>query len=129
MGHYHADERLDSKLCDEAYASWAYRSCLQKEVADEVLVAETGDTLGGFVTLKMDSPSGEANMILNAVHPDAQGRGIYSSLVSAAKEWSFRNGADTLATSTHLPNRACKRVWTTQDFSLRMPSTHIHKLV
>jgi hypothetical protein len=29
-GHYHADRRLAPASCDEVYASWAYRSCVDE---------------------------------------------------------------------------------------------------
>ena len=36
LGDYHADDRLDRAKCDELYTSWAYCSCVSREVADEV---------------------------------------------------------------------------------------------
>jgi len=36
LGRYHADDRLDRGKCDELYTSWAYCSCVSREVADEV---------------------------------------------------------------------------------------------
>ena len=42
INHYHADGRLDKRRCDEVYADWAYRSCLSRKMADEVLIADSG---------------------------------------------------------------------------------------
>src|SRR5437588_8541868 len=51
-GHYHADSRLDRSKCDEGYVSWAVRSCISKQVAAEVLVAERDNRIIGFLTLR-----------------------------------------------------------------------------
>ena len=52
FGHYHADPRLDRAKCDETYASWAERSCVDEAVASGVLVAEHGGRVAGFLTLQ-----------------------------------------------------------------------------
>src|SRR3972149_1509874 len=54
FGHYHADERLGRQECDEVYTSWALRSCLSRDVADEVLVADLGGNIVGFATLRLN---------------------------------------------------------------------------
>ena len=126
VGHYHADPRLDRQKCDEAYASWAYRSCMQKDLADQVLVAEQDGALKGFVVLKMHRPD-EGQLVLNAVHPEAQGSGVYSALVSATKEWCFYQGAKHITTSTHLPNIAVQKVWTRHGFWLTHADCTFHK--
>jgi GNAT superfamily N-acetyltransferase len=126
IGHYHADPRLDPKKCDEIYASWAYRSCVLGEVADQVLVAVLNGSLAGFITLKMNA-SIEGIMILAAVRQDAQGSGIYTALVSAAKEWCFQKGAKRVSTSTQLPNRAVQKEWTLQGFWLVHAAYTFHK--
>ncbi len=126
VGHYHADPRLDREKCDETYASWAYRSCTLGEVADQVLIAERDGSLAGFITLKMNTPE-EGQMVLNAVHPGAQGSGVYSALVSSAKEWCFQRGAKRVTTSTQLPNRAVQKVWARQGFWLAHAAYTFHK--
>jgi len=108
VGHYHADPRLSREKCDETYASWAYRSCTIGDLADEVLVAEQNGSLAGFITLKINTPE-EGQMVLNAVHPEAQGSGVYFALVSAAKEWCFQRGVIRVITSTQLQTGPCKK--------------------
>lgn len=125
-GHYHADPRLDRDRCDEVYASWAYRACTSKEVADHVFVAELNCTLVGFAALKMIN-SEEDELILNAVHPDAQEAGVYSTLVSALKEWCFSRGAHSLIASTHLRNTGAQKTWTRQGFELSNALYTFHK--
>lgn len=126
VGHYHADPKLDRQKCDEAYASWAYRSCIRKDIADQVLVAKQDGSLKGFIVLKMHKPEA-GQLVLNAVHPEAQGSGVYSALVSAAKEWCFQQGAKRITTSTHLPNIAVQKVWARHGFWLTHADCTFHK--
>src|SRR5262249_28742175 len=47
-GHYHSDPRIDRARAAEAYVDWAVRSCRDRTVADEVLVAEVDGRVAGF---------------------------------------------------------------------------------
>jgi GNAT superfamily N-acetyltransferase len=125
-GHYHADPRLDPAKCDETYASWAYRSCTSREVANEVLVAEMENGLVGFITLRINS-SNEGEFVLGGVRPDAQGFGIYSLLFSAGKKWLLDQGVERIIVSTQLPNTTVQKVWTGQGFWLNHAFYTFHK--
>jgi GNAT superfamily N-acetyltransferase len=109
-GHYHADPRLDPKLCDEAYISWAERSCLARDVADEVLVAELDGRLAGFATLRQNNPE-EGEGVLYGVAPWAQGRGIYQSFMIQSLEWGKARGLKRMFYSTQVTNIAVQKVW------------------
>ena len=109
-GHYHADSRLDRAKADETYADWALRSCLSREVASEVLVAEHGRELVGFLTLRLNGMD-EGEIVLNGVAPAAQGRGVYPRLLHGAIVWARARGAARLVVSTQLTNHRAQRVW------------------
>ncbi len=110
FGHYHADPRLDPAACDAVYISWAERSCLDRSVADEVLVAEQEGQLVGFLTLQRNAPE-QAEIVLNGVLPAAQGRGVYRELVIQAIEQSRAWHAQELLVSTQVTNLAVQKVW------------------
>ena len=110
FGHYHADPRLDKEKCDEAYISWAVRSCVSREVADEVLVAVEGESILGFATLRLNSPE-EGEGVLFGVAPAAQGRGIYRSFIIRAMEWFRSRGRSHMVVSTQITNIAVQKVW------------------
>ena len=110
QGHYHSDERLPRKECDEAYVSWAHNSCISKEFADEVLVAEMGKEIVGFHTLRLNNPR-EGEVILTCVSPDFQGRGIHREFEIRGMLWCLRKGADWIIVSTQITNTAVQRVW------------------
>lgn len=105
QGHYHMDPKLDPRQCDEVYADWAHRSCLSREVADDVLLAEIEGTPVGFATLH-----GEEG-VLFGVSPSAQGRGVYRALMLAGMERCAARGAKRMLVSTQLTNIAVQKVW------------------
>lgn len=111
FGHYHADSQLDKTLCDEAYVSWAVRSCSSREVANEVLVAEIDSRLAGFATLRRNNDD-EGEGVLYGVAPWAQGRGIYRSFMVQSMEWGKEQGFKRMVYSTQVTNNAVQRVWT-----------------
>lgn len=109
-GHYHADRRLDQNKCDEAYASWAERSCVPNTAADQVLVAEPSHKVVGFGTLRINSPK-EVEGVLYAVAPECQGKGICGALMVGSLEWCQSQGAQAMIISTQITNVAMQRVW------------------
>ena len=109
FGHYHADERLDRVKCDEAYVSWAFRSCISPDVADEVMVADSAGSIVGFATLRLNSAE-EGEGVLFAVAPSAQGQGIFRSLVIRGMEWCLAKGTERMIYSTQITNMAVQKV-------------------
>jgi ribosomal protein S18 acetylase RimI-like enzyme len=109
-GHYHADPRLPPEVCDDVYVSWARRSCLLREVADEVLVALRGDQVIGFLTLRMNGPH-ESEIPLNGVLPGFQRGGVFRALLVRAVEWSIARGAKRVVSSTQVANVAVQKAW------------------
>ena len=110
MGHYHADRRLDPRLCDEGYASWAERSCIPKTAADKVLIAEREGRVVGFATLRLNSPQ-EVEGLLYAVAPEWQGKGICRSLMIGSLQWCRSQGAQRMIISTQVGNISMQKVW------------------
>jgi GNAT superfamily N-acetyltransferase len=110
LGHYHADPGLAREDCDMVYGSWAANSCLNKQVADDVLLITHANTVVGFLTLKC-SASDMAEIMLNAVDPQHQGAGLYRTLVGLALNWTAKRNISTLIVSTQITNIAPQKVW------------------
>jgi len=110
IGHYHADDRLNQEKCDEVYTSWAYRSCLSREVAEEVLVADRDGTIVGFFTLRLNSPE-EGEAVVGGVLPSARKLGIYKSFMIQGMNWILSKGAVRMVVSTQITNTAVQKVW------------------
>lgn len=112
QGHYHADPRLDRAKATEGYVDWALRMC---QVADrslrQVMVGESPlGRVTGFATMRMNSPE-EGEGVLFGVHPDAEGKGLYWSLMVHAVEWCKAQGANRMVLSTQLTNTVVQKVW------------------
>jgi GNAT superfamily N-acetyltransferase len=125
-GHYHADERLDRRQCDEVYTSWALRSCLSRDVAEEVLVASLGDSIVGFLTLSMASPE-EGQGILFAVAPSARRRGVSSALMIGGLRWCLAKGAARMTIPTQVTNLPSQKVWCRLGFEPSHAEYTFHK--
>lgn len=126
FGHYHADPRLDPAKCDQGYVSWAVRSSVSREVADDVLVAEAQGDILGFATLRLNSPA-QGEGVLFGVAPKAQGQGIYRSLMIHAMDWFLRHAAEEMIVSTQITNIAVQKVWTRVAFEPGFSHYTFHK--
>jgi GNAT superfamily N-acetyltransferase len=110
FGHYHADPRLDRAKCDEAYISWSVRSCISRDVAGHVLVADRNGDLLGFAALRMNNDQ-EGEGVLFGVAPQAQGLGIFRSFMVQGMQWCKARGAQRVLMSTQITNLAVQKVW------------------
>jgi len=125
-GHYHADPRLDRTACDDLYADWAVRSCLQKNLADEVLIAEPAGEQLGFLTLK-DLGTGDADGRLFAVAPWAQGRGIGQALLVEGLYRCQEHGIAGMVISSQITNLASQVSWVRVGFTPYQTFYTFHK--
>ncbi|MGA9308486.1 MAG: GNAT family N-acetyltransferase [Candidatus Sulfotelmatobacter sp.] len=125
-GHYHADRRLDQSKCDEGYVSWAVRSCTSKQVATEVLVAEIGKKIVGFLTLRLNSPK-EMEGLLFGVAPVGQGIGVGRSLMLNGLELCKKRQVKRMLISTQVTNVAVQKVWCRVGFELAHSFYTLHK--
>jgi len=126
LGHYHADPRLDRDACDEVYVSWARRSCLSRQVADEVIVAEDAGVQLGFLTLQRNSAE-EGQAVLSGIAPAGQGRGIYRSLITWGMEWSRQGGGRRMIAVTQITNIAVQKVLARLGFEMHHSHLTFHK--
>ncbi|WP_145601476.1 dTDP-4-amino-4,6-dideoxy-D-galactose acyltransferase [Yersinia frederiksenii] len=92
------------------YALWAEKAVLGTFDHQCLLVMDSSGQPAGFVTLR-DLHDGSARIGLLAVFPDAQGKGIGSSLMSAAKQWCQSHGLHRLLVATQMSNIAALRLY------------------
>ena len=126
FGHYHMDTRLSRQACDDIYTDWAYRTCVSKNVADLVLVAELNNIIVGFMALKVNGRY-ECEVILNAVLPEAQRKGIYRSMMIEGMRYFKSQGVKNIIVSTQIMNIAAQKVWTRLGFELIQSYYTFHK--
>ncbi|MFB5187340.1 dTDP-4-amino-4,6-dideoxy-D-galactose acyltransferase [Yersinia intermedia] len=92
------------------YALWAEKAVLGTFDHQCLLVTDTLGQPAGFVTLR-DLQDGSARIGLLAVFPEAQGKGVGSSLMSAAKQWCQSHGLQRLRVATQMSNIAALRLY------------------
>lgn len=126
FGHYHNDERLDRNRCDEVYEDWAYRSCIDKKVADDVIIVEKDEKIVGFGTLREESRS-LGRCVLVGVSKTCQGKGIYRKIIEKAMLWCLERGITTLEVSTQIVNIAVQKVWVRLGFEPARSEYVFHK--
>jgi ribosomal protein S18 acetylase RimI-like enzyme len=110
LGHYHQDPQLDRAACDAIYPDWAQRSVLAATDATPVFLAEDAAGPAGFMTLKSLSDR-RGELVLAAVAPARQGRGIYDALCRQALHAARDMGHTDIDMSTQLTNYKVQGVW------------------
>lgn len=120
LGHYHADERLARDACDDVYADWAARSCVDQQVSDAVVLVErTSDdgtpSLAAFAThARVDDATWEG--VLYGVSPAHQGRGLYGELIALGGEVGVERNHSRMLVSTQITNLSVQKSWCKQGF-------------
>lgn len=126
IGHFHTDERLDNDLATDTYVDWAQNLVANVDESNPVLIAAEGEEVIGFLAMS-DVGSGVAEIRLNAVHPDQQGRGVYAALLSRAITFVAEAGDAELVVSTQLDNYRVQRSWVRAGFMPQRSLYTFHK--
>lgn len=107
--HYSMDLRLDQKAAGEVYKDWAKRCCSDRSMANDVLVKTDNhnEEVLSFVSLK--SHQTHADVLLAAVRPDQQGKGLLQQLLNAAVVWAAQHGHKEIFYSTQIQNIAAQK--------------------
>ena len=117
IGHYHSDTKLKKQDCDRVYSSWAANSCLDRSVADKVILIERNRELVAFATLKINCPE-VVEGLLFGVSPKHRKIGLHACLMKLALNWCSENGYKRLITSTQINNIYVQKNWTRLGFEL-----------
>ena len=110
--HYAANPLLARSAIDAGYAEWAGCLLSADPATHRTWVARLAGEVVGFASCRLDPATGMAEILLNAVHPDHAGCGIYSDLVRAAMLDASARGMRGVESSTQVWNHAVQKVWT-----------------
>lgn len=81
-GHYFADDKLDKDSCLEIYVDWIKRCCENKDVADNIVVAEKSNSAIGYLALKSKEKRNEQYLagVIGAVAPEYRKMGVFQAI-------------------------------------------------
>ncbi len=121
--HYRANELLSSVAIRDGYAQWAQVG-LQDSKKLTVLVENPEAKVVGFALISFDRDIAEIE--LNGIHPVAQGRGAYGSLLSWLSNNLAARGVKKLYISTQIQNERVIRAWIRAGFNLEFSLNTFH---
>lgn len=134
IGHFHQDLRLDRKKCDDLYVKWARNACLDKKVAEIMLVAEVGGKIVGFDSLEIidgDTALGvigaTAFGVISGVSKEFQGKGIRTALLFAGMNWCVKQGLEYMEADVHINHYKMHRVYSNHGFKIYKSEYTFHK--
>lgn len=116
VNRFNSDAQFETSKVRELYSLWLKNS-LTSNLADIVFTYVADGRPVGFVTASLPTQDDATvglrvgRIPLNAVHPDYQGRGIYTKLAKAAIRWLRAQHAEIIEIKTQLPNAGVHRTW------------------
>lgn len=105
---FYFDKNFPRDKCDTLYEIWIRRSC--EGFADQVLVAELGGVVVGYITCKIVNDI-TGNIGLVGVGEQARGQGIGKSLVRAALDWFASKNLQSVQLATQGRNISAQRLY------------------
>nr|MBP6597425.1 GNAT family N-acetyltransferase [Arenimonas sp.] len=117
--HYAANPRLhrpgDIAL---GYAEWAVDHLRATDPCKSTWVAEADSQVVAFATVRSPAAPDVSEVLLNAVSPGHQGRGVYPALLSGILSGLQSRGVAALRISTQLANVRVQRAWSRLGFEI-----------
>jgi hypothetical protein len=105
-GHYFADDKLDKNKCSEIYTDWIRRCCENKEIADEIIVAEKKNIAIGYLAIKKHFSSDEDYIsgVIGAVSPENRKLGVFRAINTESIQIASRLGAKRIENNVLITN-------------------------
>jgi RimJ/RimL family protein N-acetyltransferase len=121
--HYRANDSLSSDAIRDGYAQWAQVG-LNDAAKLTVIIEDKAAKQIGFALISFDGDTAEIE--LNGIHPQAQGRGAYGSLLSWLSKHLATRGVKKLYISTQIQNERVIRAWIRAGFNLEFSLNTVH---
>ncbi|SFK88320.1 GNAT family N-acetyltransferase [Rhodanobacter glycinis] len=116
--HYHANTLLEPSAILEGYVQWATSSLVRQCEGQVTYIAKSGEQTLGFIACRLNRETNVCEVILNAVAPDCQGRGIYTQGLVHVMSTVSAVGYRRLVISTQVWNYRVQQVWARLGMSL-----------
>lgn len=120
--HYFSNPLLNREKIVDGYEEWA-GNVIREPGNLSVLVYSGGEPVGFIICSRMGDT---AEIILNGVLPQEEGKGIYTQLVRFVKQHFHEQGVKYLKVSTQIQNFAVQKVWDREGMSLSAAFVTVH---
>lgn len=117
------DPNVPKVKFEALYKIWI-RKCLEKEMADEILVVREGENVVGMITV--GDKNGAGNIGLVAVEPRCRGRKYGERLVRGAQTWFLRSGYQLAQVTTQGKNLAACNLYRKCGYSIEKVEYYYH---
>ncbi len=126
IGHFHQDPMLGKAKCDDLYVKWARHACLDKKVAEIMLVAEVDGKIVGFDSHEIIN--GDTGFgVISGVSKEFQGKGIRTALLFAGMNWCVSQGLEYMEADVHINHYIMHRVYSNHGFKIYKSEYTFHK--
>ncbi len=128
-GHYSNNHIFDQKKVPQIYEDWVRRSCLDKNVADQVFIAELDNEVIGFLSLKLVASDGLNKCVftLGAVDKRFRNKNVMKKLIYETIIWAKQNCNDWIETYVLASNYSVIKVFTDSNFFVSNSFITLHK--
>ena len=116
--HYHANPLLEPNAVLAGYVQWATSSLTHQNGNRVVYVAKSDNEVLGFISCQLTQELGVCEVILNAVSPACEGRGIYTQGLANVMSMVSQAGYRRLIISTQVWNYRVQQIWVRLGMSL-----------
>jgi GNAT superfamily N-acetyltransferase len=106
---FYADGKFPADRCDALFAAWMERSCIDRDFAGVVFVADVGGEPVAYITCSNNLGVGYIGLI--AVDESHRGRGLGGLLLKQAHAWFHRQGASRVQVVTQGANTTALRMY------------------
>lgn len=127
-GHYFADDRLDKQKCSEIYTDWIQRCCENKEIADEIIVAEKDNTAIGYLAIKKYNKENDAHIagVIGAVSPEYRKLGVFQAINIESLHLAASQKVNRLENNVLVTNFPVMKSYTSLNYSIIRSEITMH---
>lgn len=127
-GHYSVNEKTSLVNTSVIYEDWARRSCLDRDLADHIVVAEFQGSVAGFLSLKIraDEKARYAAGVMGAVRKEFRKHGLFRGINVASLHWAVREGLKRVENNVLVTNLPVNGTYIALGFKTIRSETTFH---
>ena len=127
-GHYSNNEKTKLMGTGAIYEDWARRSCLNKDFADHIIVAELEGSIAGFLTLKIYQTGEDkyAAGVMGAVAQVYRKHGIFRGINVASMHWAREKLLSRIETNVLVTNFPVNKTYISLGFNIIRSESTLH---